>query len=262
MRLLLLAAILLAIVSLAVAALADGGSSVTVAESCAVPTPIPVPNDAVTICRESGPPADGLYGFAGGTAQTIDIQVSHNASGCPEPTIELGRVGPDFQYDFTVDWGVPCVDASEYIELSFACRFTGTPQPCDGFGGFGCANWTVGGEIQGSPCPTPDCGGVPCCNGLPCPTPTHPPQATKIAVSPGTPGDYDCDEFISLGDAIRLQAELADVPLPALGHPCSVPTGGQSSNVGDSTCDGLVDIRDVLAILQILVQLRVPSYCS
>jgi hypothetical protein len=239
------------------------------ADACPEPTPPPGPTPVphtIGYCHGQTPSSDGLRGFFETPAQRLDVVVSQNPGGCPVPTVTSDRTdGPDFSFEVTVTWGAPCVYSGRLVELSFACAQepSGAAEPCLPSGG--CADWTLAGQPQGSPCPTPDCGGVPCCNGLPCPTPTHTPSATPssgIPVAPGTPGDYDCDNVITTSDAGRLLAELAGTPYLPLGRPCSIPTGISPQNLGDPTCDGIVDTRDVLAILQIVAELRMPGYCS
>jgi hypothetical protein len=272
MRLPLLAICLVAVVALtAAAALSLSGDvpgvAMTSSGACYLPTPAPrstpVPDNSISLCNMTGQAADGLEFYVGGP-MSVQPVIAVNAAGCGTPSATSFESPPDFTTKITVTWPSACVGPGAAVEIAFDCsHLDETPPPCQLEPG--CVSWTLAGQPLGPACPTPNCGGVPCCNGLPCPTATPTPTGTPLAgvpVAPGTPGDYDCDNVITASDAGRLLAELAGAPYLPLGRPCSIPAGISPQDMGDPTCDGVVDVRDVLAILLIVAELRVPRYCS
>lgn len=270
MRLPLLAICLIAVAALTVAVALPGGApgaAMTSADACYLPTSAPsstpLPNNSISLCNMTGQTADGVEFYVGGP-MFVQPLIAVNAAGCETPSATADESPPDFTNKITVTWPSVCVGPGAAVEIAFDCsHLDDTPTPCQP--ALGCVSWTLAGQPLGSLCPTPNCGGVPCCNGLPCPTPTPTPTGTPFAgipVAPGTPGDYDCDNVITTSDAGRLLAELAGAPYLPLGRPCSIPTGISPQDMGDPTCDGIVDVHDVLAILLIVAELRVPSYCS
>ena len=135
------------------------------------PTPTPPPGTPVTFTNNTGVTASGLHFFAAGP-MFLGVSVVENAEGCAwaNGRADHTTLGPDFTFEVNVQFSGECVDDGESVTLSLDCV-----RPELGCGEAfvlgNCADWTVAGTIVGTPCPTPDCGGVPCCNGLPCPTP-------------------------------------------------------------------------------------------
>jgi hypothetical protein len=145
-------------------------------------SPAPTPANAVTLVNNSGVSASDLHFFL---IEPVPISagVVTNAPGCASPVINVsGANGPDFTTVFDVVWPSACVDPGESVTLGFSCNVFSCPSPF-----ISCVDWTLSGSIIGTPCPTPDCGGVPCCAGVPCPTPTTTPTAVPTSAPTAAP---------------------------------------------------------------------------
>ena len=122
--------------------------------------------------------ASDLHFWTTGPYQNVTPTVEQNAPGCSQPTAGASFVGsPDFTFRVSVVWPTNCVDPGESVTLRLGCGYTpaATPAPGCTVNVPNCVDWTTNGNQIGSPCPTPNCGGQPCCGGLPCPTPTATP---------------------------------------------------------------------------------------
>jgi hypothetical protein len=176
MRLPILAVCLIAVVALAVAVALSGGarsSAFTTSDACYLPTPTqptaqptasalsptPLPDNSVLLCNTSGQTADGLEFYIGGP-MFVEPVIAVNAAGCETPSATADESPPDFTNKITVTWPSVCVGPGAAVEIAFDCsHLDDTPTPCQP--ALGCVSWTLGGQPLGSPCPTPDCGGVP-----------------------------------------------------------------------------------------------------
>lgn len=196
MRLPILAICLIAVIAVAVAvALPDGarGSGLTTADACYLPTPAPsstpTPVDSIDLCNTTGQTADGLEFYVTGPMFVRPL-IAVNAAGCATPSTTSSESAPDFTNKITVTWPSACVGPQADVEIAFDCSYLDdTPRPCQPQPALGCVSWTLAGQPLGSPCPTPNCGGVPCCNGLPCPSRPTPPSDTLTA-SAGPPTTF------------------------------------------------------------------------
>jgi hypothetical protein len=167
------------------------------------------------------------------------------------------------------------VDPSESVQLSFSCGNPGgTPAPCEL--GATCAGWTLVGKPVGQPCEPPACGNVPCCSGLPCPTPrpptpdtdhdgipdaydncpTVPNPAQRNRGSDGfgdlcntPPGDLNCDFLVQASDLVTLLYDLGGVPHDT-SQLCTEIAAGRTRPLADLNCDGTVGAADLVRLLR------------
>lgn len=198
MRVPILAICFIAVIAVAVAvALPDGarGSGLTTADACYLPTPAPsstpTPVNSIDLCNTTGQTADGLEFYVTGPMFVRPL-IAVNAAGCATPSTTSSESAPDFTNKITVTWPSACVGPQADVEIAFDCSsLDDTPRPCQPQPALGCVSWTLAGQPLGSPCPTPNCGGVPCCNGLPCPTPT--PTNSTPATPTSPPTETPCD---------------------------------------------------------------------
>ncbi len=149
------------------------------------PTPTPASGTVVTFANNTGVTASDLHFFVVQPGMTLTADVVTNAPGCATPASSVGGAnGPDFTFVVDVIWPGACVDTGESVELMLTCSNPGPPGSCSPTVVNNCSEWTLSGSTIGSPCPTPNCGGVPCCNGLPCPTPTATPATPTPTPTP------------------------------------------------------------------------------
>lgn len=199
MRLPILAICFIAVVALAVAVALSGGApgaAMTTFDACYLPTPAPsstpIPDNSISLCNTTGQNADGLEFYVIGP-MFVQPLIAVNAAGCATPSTTSSESPPDFTTKITVTWPSVCVGPQADVEIAFDCsHLNDTPTPCQP--ALGCVSWTLGGQPLGSPCPTPDCGGVPCCNGLPCPTATPTPNSTPVPTPTSPPTESPCVE--------------------------------------------------------------------
>lgn len=246
--------------------------------SCPEPTPTPSPSLQYypSFCNDTGESVDALEFFETSGYQSVDVEVSHNPPGCPDATISsTGNLGLDFSIGFAITWPSPCVDPSESVQLSFSCGNPGgTPAPCEL--GATCAGWTLVGKPVGQPCEPPACGNVPCCSGLPCPTPrpptpdtdhdgipdaydncpTVPNPAQRNRGSDGfgdlcntPPGDLNCDFLVRPSDLLTLLYDLGGVPQDT-SQLCTEIAAGRTRPLADLNCDGTVSALDLVRLLR------------
>jgi hypothetical protein len=151
-------------------------------------TPTPLQGTLATLVNNTGVAASDLHFYLIEAAMTVTVQVVTNAPGCSSPVVSFGGGGdgPDFTMAINVVWSSACVDPGESVTVSLLCSSPQSPAPCVGSVLNQCGDWTLLGSIIGTPCPTPDCGGVPCCNHVPCPplppSPTPTPSPTPALV--------------------------------------------------------------------------------
>jgi hypothetical protein len=199
MRFPILAICLIAVVALAVAIALFGGSrssALTTSGACYLPTPAPsstpIPYSPISLCNTTGQTADGLEFYVTGP-MFVQPLIAVNAAGCATPSTTSSESAPDFTTTVTVSWPSACVGPQADVEIAFDCsHLDDTPRQCQPQVWLECVSWTLGGQPLGSPCPTPNCGGVPCCNGLPCPTPT-PTTSTPVPTPTSPPTETPCD---------------------------------------------------------------------
>ncbi|TMF12128.1 MAG: hypothetical protein E6I38_03875 [Chloroflexi bacterium] len=163
------------------------------ATATAAATPTGTPTSVlVTATNGTGVTADDLHFYAHSSSMTLTVEVPVNAPGCATPTGSAGTTtGLDFTFAVNVTWPTTCVDSGESVTVKLSC-----PGYCSFINTFGCEDWTLSRSVIGSPCPTPNCAGQPCCGGLPCPTATASPTpggptATPTATPTPGPAGHD-----------------------------------------------------------------------
>jgi hypothetical protein len=258
-------------------------------------TVTPTPNPSVSayptitplyFCNNTGRSIDGLEAFLTSPYQHVGANLIRNPEACAEPSITRNETAPDFTSQITVSWPTACVASPELVELSWTCEQTqsSTPSTCP-LQAAACAGWTLAGKPVGQPCEPPGCGNVPCCAGLPCPTPRPPildtdhdgiPDAydncptvpNPIQRNRGSdglgdlcntpPGDLDCDFLVRPPDLLTLLYDLGGVPHNT-SPPCTEIAAGRVRPLADLNCDGTVGAPDLVRLLRYEGGLRVDE---
>jgi hypothetical protein len=89
----------------------------------ATATPL-FPTTEVTFVNETTLAASELHIEFEGTS-TSSAQLLQNAPGCPSPAVHFI---PPHDFEVTVDWGTPCVDAGESVRFRFMADKSVRPQ--------------------------------------------------------------------------------------------------------------------------------------
>jgi hypothetical protein len=286
-----LAAVALPVLVIAAIGLARGQS--TSAQSATTCTGEEAPQGAtpgsIIVCNETNRSVDGLQVYITTPFMHMAAHIDMHDTGCAHAATDLGGSGgPDFSFTLKITWDAVCVDPGESVRLDFSCRNsdTDTPVPC--LSDVGCAEWLLGGLPVGPPCEPLDCGGVPCCSHVPCPT-AHPgtdadfdgvPDANDNCPAVPNPyqldhdadgigdfcewpvGDMDCDFFVGPLDALAGLTQSSGALLERK-EGCPEFGGGSPHKFGDLDCSDGFDAADTLPVLRYFahVPTELPADC-
>jgi len=257
-------------VELTSGALADGfhGEGATcVLQDCTTqecPSPTP-PSSPMSFTNDTGVTASDLHFFTTGPYQNVSVTVQQNAPGCSQPTASASFVGsPDFTHVVNVVWPTSCVDSGQSVTLGVGCGYSpgATPAPGCTVNLPDCVNWTIDGSVIGSQCPTPNCGGQPCCGGLPCPTSTATATPGTITPTPtATPSPTATSTATATATATATSTSASTpTPTPAntsTATPTPTPTAGiHDGRAKKISASSSVVLSDGPDVKNVVVQVR------